>query len=345
MASSRASASRRSRLPRRQFDQLAVALHREPLHVRERAPLRVFGIAQQRRRRGMRIDERLGVPGRKALAAHLLAELALAQPAIKLPGRADRQRERRGRARGLQALLESGRDFGAVEQLARRNARDPGLQRIGRAFGQPQFGPRDAEPGQPAEVARARMHRQQQRFALVVEQLRVGQRAGRDHPHHLAFDRPLARADLAHLLADRHRLAELDEPGEVGVHCMERHAAHHDRLARGLPALRQRDVEQARSFFGVGPEQLVKIAHPVEQKGVRMVGFQAQVLRHHGGVGGEVAAWNGLGCRGFHRGDYRRRPGGGWGIHGKDARMDGRAASGTALSMLSYARPCAAAPN
>ena len=47
----------------------------------------------------------------------------------------------------------------------------------------------------------ARMHREQQRFALVVEQFRIGQRAGRDHPHHLALDRPFGCGDVADLLA------------------------------------------------------------------------------------------------------------------------------------------------
>jgi DNA polymerase III epsilon subunit-like protein len=292
----------------RQLDQVAIALDRQPLHVRERAALRVLGVAQQRGGRGMRVGERLGVPGGQAVAAHLLAELALAQAAVELPGGTDRQRERRGRARGLQALLESGRDLGAVEQLARRDARDPGFERIGRALGQPQLGARHAEPRQPAEIARARVHREQQRFALVAEQFGVGQRAGRDHPHHLALDRPLARADLAHLLADGHRFAQLDEPREVGVDRMEGHAAHHHRLAGRLAALGERDVEQARGLFGVGPEQLVEVAHPVEQQGVRVVRFEAEVLRHHGRVPGEVAGrGGGLGSRRFHSGDYRGR--------------------------------------
>ena len=53
------------------------------------------------------------------------------------------------------------------------------------------------------------MHRQQQRFALVVEQLGIGQRAGRDDAHHLALDRALAGADLADLFAYRFKAGEL----------------------------------------------------------------------------------------------------------------------------------------
>jgi hypothetical protein len=43
-------------------------------------------------------------------------------------------------------------------------------------------------------LARALVHGQQEGLGLVVEQLGVGQRAGRDHPHHLALDRALAVA-------------------------------------------------------------------------------------------------------------------------------------------------------
>jgi hypothetical protein len=259
----------------RQLDQVAVALDRQALHVRERAALRVLGVAQQGGGRGVRVGERLGVPGGQAVAAHLLAELALAQAAVELPGGADRQRERGWRARGLQALLEGGRDLGAVQQLAGRDARDPGFERIGRAFGQAQLGAGHAEPGQAAEIARARVHREQQRFALVAQQFGVGQRAGRDHPHHLALDRALARAHFAHLLADGDRFAQLDEARQVGVDRVEGHAAHQHRLAGRLAALGERDVEQARGLFGIGPEQLVEVAHPVEQQGVRVVGLEA----------------------------------------------------------------------
>ena len=55
------------------------------------------------------------------------------------------------------------------------------------------------------------MHRQQHRFALVAEQLAVGQRAGRDHAHHLALDRAFRGGRVADLFADRDRLAEPDQ--------------------------------------------------------------------------------------------------------------------------------------
>ena len=57
-----------------------------------------------------------------------------------------------------------------------------------------------------------------------------------------------------------------------------------------LAALRQHDAERARGDLGVGEEQLVEIAHAVEQQAVRVGGLDLQVLRHHrrdaGGVVG-----------------------------------------------------------
>ena len=57
-----------------------------------------------------------------------------------------------------------------------------------------------------------------------------------------------------------------------------------NRLAGRLAALRERDVEQARGFFGVLPEHLVEVAHAVEQQRVGVPGLEGQILLHHGRV-------------------------------------------------------------
>ena len=49
---------------------------------------------------------------------------------------------------------------------------------------------------------------------------------------------------VADLLADRHRLALAHQPREVGVDAVVRHARHRDRLAGGLAARGQRDVDE-----------------------------------------------------------------------------------------------------
>jgi hypothetical protein len=63
---------------------------------------------------------------------------------------------------------------------------------------------------------------------------------------------------------------------------VERHSRHRDRLARRLAARRERDIEQPRGALGVVVEQLVEIAHAIEQQHVGVLRLQAQVLLHHG---------------------------------------------------------------
>ncbi len=65
---------------------------------------------------------------------------------------------------------------------------------------------------------------------------------------------------------------------------MEGHARHHHRLAGRLATPGQGDIEQARRLFRVTEEQLVEVAHAVEHQGIGVLGLDAQVLLHHGGV-------------------------------------------------------------
>jgi hypothetical protein len=53
-----------------------------------------------------------------------------------------------------------------------------------------------------------------------------------------------------------------------------------------LPSRRQRDVEEARGTVRVVVEELVEIAHPIEDELVRMLRLRAEVLLHHRGVTG-----------------------------------------------------------
>jgi len=65
-------------------------------------------------------------------------------------------------------------------------------------------------------------------------------------------------------------------------------AGHADRRARRGAARRQGDVEQACGLFRVVVEQLVKIAHPVKEQDVRVLGLDAKVLLHHRGMVAET---------------------------------------------------------
>ena len=116
---------------------------------------------------------------------------------------------------------------------------------------------------------------------LTVEQCRIGQRTRRDNARHGALDRPLAGRRIADLLADHHRFAEPHQFGQILLDGVIRHTGHLDRPPGALPARGQRDVEQASRFFGILKEQLVKIAHAVEQQQIRVLCFQSQILLHH----------------------------------------------------------------
>ena len=50
-----------------------------------------------------------------------------------------------------------------------------------------------------------------------------------------------------------------------------------------LAALGQRDVQRLGRLCCIREEQLIEIAHAVEQQIVRMRRFDGEILRHHGG--------------------------------------------------------------
>src|SRR5690606_39921030 len=51
-----------------------------------------------------------------------------------------------------------------------------------------------------------------------------------------------------------------------------------------LPICSKRDIQYASSGFRVVKEQLVKVSHAIEHQLIRVLGFDAQILLHHGGV-------------------------------------------------------------
>ena len=64
-------------------------------------------------------------------------------------------------------------------------------------------------------------------------------------------------------------MAKRDQPVEVIVGALDRHPAHADVLAFVLAALREDDAERPARDFRVVEEQLVEVAHPVEQQATR----------------------------------------------------------------------------
>ena len=124
------------------------------------------------------------------------------------------------------------------------------------------------------------MHCRQQVVAAFLQQSFVGDGAGGDDAHHLAFHRALRGGRIADLFTDGHGLAELHQFGEIVVQLVIGHARHGDGLAGRLAALGQGDVQQARRLAGVVVEEFVEIAHAVEHQHIRVLGLHAQVLAH-----------------------------------------------------------------
>jgi hypothetical protein len=265
----------------RQVDQLAAALHVQCAYMRQRPALRVLGKGQQCGGGGMRQRQVLRVQAGQVRDAQLLAQFAYAERGVELPGRTLRQGSARSGHGGGQCVALHAQDLGRIQ------ARQPRRQLALSALGQPEPAAREAEPGQ-AIAAPVAHDRQQQRVAPLREQFAIGHRARCHHARDLALDRPFGGGHVAHLLRDRHRLAELDQTRQVGLYRVRGHASHHHRLAGALAARGQRDVEQAVGLARVVVEQLVEVAHAVEHERAWVLGLDAQVLRHHWRVGREV---------------------------------------------------------
>ena len=83
------------------------------------------------------------------------------------------------------------------------------------------------------------------------------------------------------LLADGDPEAKADELLQIVVGGMNRHAAHRNVAAEMLAALGERDRQGAGRLDGVIEEQLVEIAHPVEQQEIGVCGLDLDILLHH----------------------------------------------------------------
>ena len=110
------------------------------------------------------------------------------------------------------------------------------------------------------------MHGHEQALPALFEQRLLGDRARGHDAGDLALHGALGDRGVAHLLADHDRLAELHEPGEIALDGVRRDPGHGDGLARRGAARGERDVEEARGLPGIVEEQLVEIAHAVEEQ-------------------------------------------------------------------------------
>ncbi len=262
---------------------LAALLRAQATQVRQRRFLRIAYILQEAagcrdRERSLRAAE-----ARQVARLKLLTQRARRCLQVEVPRRALASERRNPRGRRLLGH----------EQLGRPQPLDLARERFAALrFEHAEAAARQFEPSEAEAIALAAQGGEQLVAALFQERL-VRHRAWRYHAYHLAFDRALRFGRVADLLADRHRFAAPHELGEVAFDAVERHARHRDRLAGRLTACGQRDVEQPRRALRVVEEQLVKVAHAIEQQRVRVLRLQAQVLLHHGSVGFEGGGHSG----------------------------------------------------
>ena len=223
----------------------------------------------------------------------LLRQRAASRPRHRTATPAARASARRA-APAASAVPSGSSSSADVEALERRG----GLRR--RHLGQRELRPTarlsQAMPGAragPAATATSRLSR------LASSRLASVTRARRDDARDLALDRPLARRRVADLLADRHRFAEAASAAR-GTARPRGTARRPSGSARRPTAPRAVSVmsSSARRALGVVVEELVEIAHPVEEQLVRMLRLDAQVLLHHRRVAG--TGGRRLACRGCH---------------------------------------------
>jgi hypothetical protein len=261
-------------------------LHAQALDVGQVAALRGLGILQQRASRGNRGVQAGAAKAIEIAGGELRGQLLQGGIMVKLPWSHRLGRAFRRVQRGMCPALGK-QDFRRLDALQRRG-KPLRCHFRNRELTADQIQPRQTNPPSPPCQGG---DGQQQAVALVVQQRGIGERAGRDDARDLAFHRPFGSGRIAHLLADGDRLAEFHQLGQVLLGCMVGHARHLDRLASGGAARGERDAEQVRGALGIAEEQLVKIPHAVKQQHVRVLGLDAQVLLHHGGVFRNVLAW------------------------------------------------------
>ncbi|MCY1236360.1 hypothetical protein D9M72_490110 [compost metagenome] len=190
------------------------------------------------------------------------------------------------------------------DQFARLDAQDIGEQTAFGGLGQPEDASGDIDPGKRVSGFGAALDARQRHQIVGFrrrQQFLFGDRARRHQAHDVAAHHRFAAALLGlrrvfDLLADCDAEAEADQLLQIIVGGMHRHAAHRNFLSHVLAALRQRDAERARRFDRVLEEQLVEVAHAVEQQRIRVVRLDLDELFHHRRCRGTAFLARQFGC-------------------------------------------------
>ena len=147
---------------------------------------------------------------------------------------------------------------------------------------------RNIDASKPKNVVRRSAARdgEQTIGADGIEQKLLGDGARRHQAHHLAADHGFAAAlaglgRVLDLLANGDAVALADQPIQIILGALDRHAAHGDVHALMLAALRQDNGERTGGDLGVFKKQFVEIAHAIEEERARIRRLDRVILRHH----------------------------------------------------------------
>ena len=176
--------------------------------------------------------------------------------------------------------VQHGAQIGVLEgrlrqdEFARVDTQDVGEKALLRGLADVEGARRDVDPGEGILRFAGLAHAPQRHEIVGVgrrEQPVLGDGARRDETHDIALDHRFGAAlpglrRILDLLADGDPVTESDQLLEIVVGGVDRDTAHRNVLALVLAALGQRDAERPAGDFGVVKEQLVEIAHAVEEQ-------------------------------------------------------------------------------
>ena len=257
------------------------ALGRQRGDVRRPAALRVVHVADQAARRGYPKVQFRAAEAAQIVGLKLLAQRAHGLVEVELPGRLRAGAGALGKRRLGQRFV--------IQQLGRSEA----FQLAEQGFVAGHFHNPKAPAGQvqvgDAEAALLTGDRHQQSLVPLFQKRFIAERSRGDDAHHLAFHGAFGGGRIADLFGNRHRQARANEAGEIGFGGVIGHAGHGNVGAGGFAAGGEGNIEQLRGALGVLVEQLVEIAHAIEEQLVGVVALDAQILAHHGAVLAQIA--------------------------------------------------------
>ena len=276
-------------------EQAASALFPRRAKQRRTSDLGDLDISEEARKRGKLGAAELAERVERGDAKPLL-QSALASERIEMGARAWRQRGAR--------LSDPFANFGSPA-MSSPTSTSPGFSRAsspGRslalteaAISSPVEMSREASASicSPPSCCGGAEQRGQEIMRARVEQAFLGKRPRRDEADDVTANHRLRPAlprlgGVLELLAHSDAMTLGDETLEIVVSRAHRHAAHRNVLALMLAALGERDAERARGDLGVLEEQLVEIAHAVEQEAIGVRRLDLEILGDHWRGAGSV---------------------------------------------------------